>query len=623
MCGIFGIVFTDGSTIPAEDRLRRSAGLIGHRGPDGSGIYAAPGIGLAHTRLSLVDLDERSDQPFWDPERRHCLVYNGEIYNFPALRDELAGRGVTLRTTSDTEVLLHLLILDGAARTLPRLEGMFAFGFYSSDTRELVLARDRFGIKPLFLHHDAGQLLFGSEVKAMMPWTPLRPDGFQVIRYLMHCPAPVRDSGFFEGVRIVPAGSMITLTIGGEPRFDRFADLPGMIDPALAGSLEALTPKQAVDRIDELLQGAVQRMLFADAPVGALCSGGVDSSLLMAMAARHHGNLAIFHANVVGPLSEYAAAAALARHLKLDLEVVEARDQDFIDLTPDVIRHYEYPFSGHPHSVPFLMVSRLVKAHGVKAVLTGEGSDECFLGYNDIAYEPFWAAYRRLLDRLRHLVHRVPAIGPMLWEGSGSAPGLVADLLGQFAHAEDRDRARATFLQRMGRSPDRNVRTLDLLSSHLQTLLHRNDTMGMAAGIEARFPFLAESVVGTAINLPYRHKIRFSARAWEKEHPLLRDKWVLREVADRYLPRILSQRKKRGFDVSAFRRMRFDPAYFRDSFVARHFRLTHAQTDRLLASSDQRLRVKLVMLEVWDQIFMAGTNVERVRERLQAHASFT
>jgi asparagine synthase (glutamine-hydrolysing) len=623
MCGIFGIVYTDGSTIPAEDQLSRSAGLIGHRGPDGCGVHAAPGIGLAHTRLSLVDLAERSDQPFWDAEQRHCVVYNGEIYNFQELREELIGRGVPMRTTSDTEVLLHLLILDGPAVTLPRLQGMFSFAFYRTTSRELILARDRFGIKPLFLYHDADRLLFGSEVKAMMPWMPLRPNSFQVIRYLMHCPAPVRDGGFFDGVRIVPAGSLVTLTIGGQPRFESFADLPGLIDPSVAESLEALTPAQAVDRVDELLQESVRRMLFADAPVGALCSGGVDSSLLMAMAARHHGNLAIFHANVVGPLSEYDAAATLSRHLKLDLQVVETRDQDFIDLTPDVIRHYEYPFSGHPHSIPFLMVSRLVKAQGVKAVLTGEGSDECFLGYNDIAYEPLWAAYHRLLDRLRRLVHRVPAIGPMLWESSGTAPGLVADLLGQFTHAEDRDRARETFRQRMGRAPDRNIRTLDLLSGHLQTLLHRNDTMGMAAGIEARFPFLSEAVVGTAINLPYRHKIRFSARAWEKEHPLLRDKWVLREVADRYLPRILSQRKKRGFDVSAFQRMRFDPAYFRDSFVARHFRLSRSQTDRLVASADQRLRVKLMMLEVWDQIFMGGIDVHRVRERLRAHASFS
>ena len=130
MCGIFGIVYTNGKSEPCEERLRHSAELISHRGPDGSGIYHEAGIGLAHTRLSLVDLNKRSDQPLWDPECRYCLVYNGEIYNFQELREELVDRGVRFRTTSDTEVLLLCLAIDGPARTLPRLEGMFAFAFY-------------------------------------------------------------------------------------------------------------------------------------------------------------------------------------------------------------------------------------------------------------------------------------------------------------------------------------------------------------------------------------------------------------------------------------------------------------------------------------------------------------
>lgn len=622
MCGIFGIVCSDAASVPDEARLRRSAGLLAHRGPDGSGVHVEAGIGLAHTRLSLVDLSERSDQPFWDPSRRYCLIYNGEIYNFPELREALRARDIVFRTTSDTEVLLQCLIADGPEHTLPRLNGMFAFAFYDTATRRLVLARDRFGIKPLHVYQDSRQLLFASEVKAMMPWIDLRPDVFQVVRFLMNRGAPVRNSGFYEHVQIVPPGTMITLRPGEQPQSRTFADLPGMLDRARADELASLSSSQVVDRVDELLQQSVRRMMFADTPIGALCSGGVDSSLLMAMAARQHGKLAIFHADVVGPLSEYDAAAALARHLKLDLLTVRVHDDDFIALTPEVLLHYEQPFAGHPHSVPFLMVSRLVQQHGIKGVLTGEGSDECFLGYSYIAHEPFWDGYARQLERLGQLVRRIPVIGDLLWPSAGNTPDLIVDLLGQFAPTVDRRAARAQFAERMGRPPDRNVRSLDLLADHLRTLLHRNDTMGMAASIEARFPFLDEDVIATAVNLPYRHKIRWSAGVWEKAHPFLRDKWVLREVAARYLPPVLSRRPKRGFEVSAFQRMRIAPEYLHGSYVADFFRLTTGESDILWSQADQRLKIKLMMLEAWAQLFMCGSPADAVQARLREFATF-
>ncbi len=241
MCGIFGIVYNDATSVPDEARLRRSAGLLAHRGPDGSGVHVEAGIGLAHTRLSLVSLTERSNQPFWDPERRYCLIYNGEIYNFRELRGSLRARGVVFRTTSDTEVLLQCLIADGAELTLPRLHGMFAFAFYDTVTRRVVLARDRFGIKPLHVYQDSRQLLVASEMKAMMPWIALRPDVFQVVRYLMNRGAPVRNSGFLEHVQIMPPGTMITLRPGEQPHYSTFADLPGMLDRARADALESLS----------------------------------------------------------------------------------------------------------------------------------------------------------------------------------------------------------------------------------------------------------------------------------------------------------------------------------------------------------------------------------------------
>ena len=624
MCGIFGIIFNDGLTEPERSRLARSAALISHRGPDASDVYTQPGFGLAHTRLALVDLDERSNQPMWDPARRYILIFNGEIYNFRELRTELEARGIEFRTASDTEVLLQALITDGAERTLPRLTGMFAFVFVDTLQRHVIAARDRFGIKPLYVFEDERCIMFASEIKAMLPWTAMRPNPFQVLRYLAGQGAPVRGAGFFDGVEILEPGICLSFAIGARPHRVRYACVPSMFDRELAAELAAMSDEAVIDRVDKQLQQSVRAMLNADAPVGALCSGGVDSSVLMAMAARQHSNLAIFHADVVGPLSERAAATALAKHLNLDLLVVEARDADFIDLTPEVLYHYEYPFSGHPHSVPFLMVSKLVRQHGVKGVLTGEGSDECFLGYNYLAYEPVWERYDRMIAWLGSLIGRLPVFGQYLWHGQDRAQALVVDALGQFNETMDRASAQAAYSARLGRKPARSgVRSADLLGNHLRTLLHRNDTMGMCASIEARFPFLDETVVTTALNLPYRHKIRFSARVLEREHPFLRDKWVFRRVAERYLPPLLSARKKRGFDVSAFARMRFTPDYFKNSFVAEFLALGTPQVEHLVANADQRMKVRMMMLNLWHALFVAQTPLTDVVHGLQQHAVIT
>ena len=622
MCGIFGIVYTSGKDVPCEERLRRSADLISHRGPDGSGIYREAGIGLAHTRLSLVDLNKRSDQPLWDLGRRYCLVYNGEIYNFHELREELIDRGVRFRTTSDTEVLMQCLAIDGPLRTLPRLDGMFAFAFYDKHARKLLLARDRFGIKPLLIYQDEERFLFASEIKAMKPWLKLRPNGFRIISDLMGFGEPARNCSLFEGIEIVPPGSVIKLEIGSPPQIDKYIELPDMIDRAKSEQLKALTEEQAVDCVDEALQRSVERMLFADARVGALCSGGVDSSVITAMAARQQSNLAIFHANVVGPLSEYDAALQLAKHLKLDLLTVKNHDDDYIDLTPDVLYHYEHPFFRHQHSVPFLMVSRLVSENRVKAVLSGEGSDECFLGYQHLAQEPVWNFWKRQVGRLERLIQGIPRIGKVLWPTQGRTSLLVGDMLTQFERTLEQQHFRELYTERFGRAADGNVRTLDLLAYHLRTLLHRNDTMGMAAGIEARFPFLDERLVETAINLPYRYKIRFSPDVWERSHPFVRDKWIMRRVADRYLPKELSQRKKWGFRVTAFDRMGIRKEYFKRSFVTDYFKLSSAEFDYLFETANQTLKIKLMLLEAWGQIFIEDMGLPVVRESLRRHASF-
>ena len=332
-------------------------------------------------------------------------------------------------------------------------------------------------------------------------------------------------------------------------------------------------------------------------------------------------SLAIFHANVKGPLSEYDAARSLAKHLRLDMQTVEVHDHDFIEQLPAVTKHYEYPFYRHPNSVPFLMVSRLVRASGVKAILSGEGSDECFLGYGPIAFEDLRQGYRRFLSRLRKLVHRVPKLGKAVWPHDSGHASLVYGMEQNFEIALDLARIQDRVRDVSAEARPREYRSLEWLGYHLRTVLHRNDALGMAASIEARFPYLDHHLVHAAVNLPYEYKIRPSLTALDRAHPFLRDKWVIRKVADRYIPRALSQRKKLGFPVSAYERMRVALAFFSGGFVADLYQLSEPALAHLISISDRHFQVRLMMLEVWGRLFFRDTNEEKLVSELARYVS--
>jgi asparagine synthase (glutamine-hydrolysing) len=619
MCGIFGIVYRDAASQPDQQRLAETGRILGHRGPDSGGIFRAGGVGLVHTRLSLLDLTSRGDQPFWDEQRRYALVYNGEIYNFRELRQELEADGIRFHTETDTEVLLKGVIHRGLDAILPRLEGMFAFGLWDSQERSLTLVRDRFGIKPLSVYEDDRCLIFASEVKAMGPWLSLTPDPHVPSAYLSGFGGPTRDRSFFRDVSILAPGCVRQLR-GGERSTERsFFHVTQFWERDDLQRLRTLGDRAAVDLVEEMLFASVRKHLIADAPVGALCSGGLDSSLVMAMASKLHSNLAIFHADVQGPLSEHAAAKALADHLGLELQTVQVTDKDFVEQLPAVIWHYEYPFSYHPNSVPFLLVSRLVRANGVKAILSGEGSDECFLGYAPIAYDDLRGAYQRLLAGTRDLVQRVPKLGKGLWPKTTDFQDRVKDIEQNLELALDRRQ----ILQRVGevgvQLRAREHRSLEWLGYHLRTLLHRNDALGMAASIEARFPYLDNAFVKAAVNLPYKHKIRPALNSFDLAHPLLRDKWVVRQVADRYIPRALSRRRKVGFPVNAYERLRCAPSFFESGFVADLYRLGTRAVGRLLETSSRDFQMRLLMLEAWGRLFFRGVSEPELRTSLLRH----
>jgi asparagine synthase (glutamine-hydrolysing) len=635
MCGIFGVLWHDKESIPDARRLEQTARLLQHRGPDNTGVYADVGVGLVHTRLSLLDLGPRSNQPFWDRQKRYCLLYNGEIYNFKELRAELEQCAIQFRTTSDTEVLLEWLINRGVEATIAKLEGMFAFALYDSAEKSFVLARDRFGIKPLFIYDEDDTFVFASEIAAMRPWVKFNPDLLSISSFLQGFSGPTRGYTFFEKIKFLDPGGTVKIRRGERARYNRLFAVDDLWRPEETEELKRLKPGKLVDRLDELLHKSVKSQLFADAPVGALCSGGLDSSILMALASKYHNDLTIFHANVVGPLSEYEAAAQLAKHLKLDLKVIDVHDQDFIDQMPDVIEHYSHPFYPNAHSAPFLMVSRLVQRYNVKAILSGEGADECYLGYSWLAPTNIqkWLNFRKMAIKSMKITTKESAdpIKSRYW-GPGIVGGshgdtqaeLMTALHNRFEVANETMESRSrVFGANMMRGDYSVLKSLDLLNYNLRSLLHRNDSMGMAASIESRFPFLDTELVKLALNMPYKYKIRFSPLSFDKNHVFFRDKWILRKVGDRYLPRALSQREKKPFPINAYspRRMQISPRFFENSHISELFGLSWHQTKYLTEKATHDLKLKLTQLEVWCHVCLNDFPKEAIKRRLMDHVS--
>jgi len=623
MCGIFGVLEHERDSEPDATKLKASAGLLAHRGPDHTGFFSAPGVGLAHTRLSLLDLSPRGNQPFWDKSQRYAIVYNGEIYNYRELREDLERKGVGFSTTCDTEVLLESIVHSGLEETLPRLEGMYAFAVFDKHEQSLTLVRDRFGIKPLFFFEDDRSFIFSSEIRAMLPWRRYGIDHLRASGFLLDRGGFNGGFTLLQGVKMVDPGAIVRVKPGERGHCSRFFSLSDLWDEDQQEEIKAWSPGAIVDRVESALLSAVKMQQFADAAVGALCSGGVDSSLSLAMATRFHDGIQVFHAHTPGKGSELNYAAAIAKHLNLELQTVDVSDQDHIDLIPDTILHRGNPFLDLPTSVPFLKLSRLVRSRGVKGVLTGEAADECFWGFAHMVPDPILFA--------RHLPGRAYRLGVRSLRrliGSDTATEeptdgtFVSRMFTRFHTAlEDDEIGRSIRKRSRGQVKPRDYRSLHELNRNLRSLLNRNDGCGMAASVESRFPFLDYELVKLAINIPTWRKVRFKASKLNPPHRFVVDKWILRQVADRYLPIALSRRPKVPWPSSAHDRMDIPQQFFQNSFVRDLFGFSKRELDFLTAKASHRLKLKLLHLEIWGQLFLNGSPAEEQVDNLRNHIS--
>jgi asparagine synthase (glutamine-hydrolysing) len=568
MCGICGILTADSSIVPARGLLERMRDSITHRGPDGAGLYITPGVGLGHRRLSIVDV-AHGQQPMYSEDRRFVIVYNGEVFNHPALQPELEAAGVRYRTRSDTETVLHLYERLGE-RAVERMRGMFAVAIWDSRERRLFLARDRYGVKPLYYaHRPDGTLIFGSEIKALLPAL----DGRVILNRealpdFLANHAPSGEATLFAGIMRLPPGHTLTWQ-DGRISIRQYWDVH-FADALDAPPRDSSAERALVDEYRQRFTEAVRLRLMSDVPLGMFLSGGIDSAAITATMAtlvkEPIRTFSVAFAEREANELEYARLVAAAFRTE-HREVVVTPAQFFAEL-PRLLWHEDEPVA-HPSSIALYFVSRLASRH-VKVVLTGEGSDETLAGYNRYPVTEYnarlGAVYRRYLPEFaRRGVSRVldalPATSRLRQRASRTFLMRGADLdelyfdnFAVFGRAAQRDllvpelRAElasidpyAAYHRALARVRGKPL-VSQLLYADVKTYLHellmKQDQMSMAASIESRVPFLDHPLTEWVAALPQTMKLRGTTT-----------KWILRQAMRGTLPARILARPKMGFPV--------------------------------------------------------------------------
>jgi asparagine synthase (glutamine-hydrolysing) len=639
MCGIAGIVATDGLEPGDRHRVLRMCDVLAHRGPDDRGLMTDETAALGHRRLSIVDLAGGA-QPMPNETRTIWVVFNGEIYNHADLREYLLHAGHVYRSRSDTETIVHAYEQWGP-ECVDHLRGMFAFAVWDAPRRRLLLARDRLGVKPLYWTRRGTRLLFGSEIKALLASGLVTAHANEpALPELLATRALADEETLFRGVWKLQPGHVLSFG-SGRVSVHRYWDVPAG-PPAQTFSAEGDDRR----RFRALLEESIRLRLMSDVPLGVFLSGGLDSSAIAALAAPM----------VTRPLDTFSVAFADRAFSELEYSRVMARaigavshevvidDRDFFGALPRLIWHEDEPIA-HASSVPLYFVSKLAAEH-VKVVLTGEGSDELLAGYSRyrraLLNWKLGAAYERLLppawrSRLARVWSHLPGTAGRYARRSFLVVDHVPDLalFDSFA-AVDLARQRGLLADRLAalvtsrrayrglvsafEAPARETSLLDrLLYSDLKTylveLLMKQDQMSMAASIESRVPFLDHHLVEFAAGLPPDRKL---SRTTTKR--------ILREAVKDVVPAAILERRKMGFPVpfAAWMRGRWN-GVARDVLLDGRSRqrgvLSPPAVERLL--DDARTGVhgtadavwSLLNLELWYRTFIDGEGIQTLPER--------
>ncbi|HLT75238.1 MAG TPA: asparagine synthase (glutamine-hydrolyzing) [Ohtaekwangia sp.] len=563
MCGITGIFAFNLIGKVHKIHVTNATQAISKRGPDFQDIHLEEWVALGHRRLSIIDTSSHANQPMWDESGRYCIVFNGEIFNYRELRKELTDRGVTFFSQGDTEVLLKLFIHQ-REKCLPRLNGFFTFCIYDKAEQTLFVARDRFGIKPLYYCFDEDKFIFASEMKAMMQYgieKKLDIDSLLMYFQLNYIPGP--DSVFTNIKKLLPGHYLVVKRQ--EIAHVQYYDIPHNPDDVKRN----MSYEDACREFARLLEQAVQRRLVADVPLGAFLSGGIDSSVITGLAARYKPDIHTFSIGFRDEkfFDETHYAEMVAKHFRTRHTVFSLSNDDLYAHVEDVIKYIDEPFADSSALAVYIL-SRETRKHATVA-LSGDGADEMLGGYNKHA-----AFYRMLHPGWKEKA--VSALGP-LWsalpQSRSSAVGNRIRQLNRFSrgsrlNTKERYWQWAGFVgedevtdlftdqilkARSGSYIERKSKLLETLSDKgdmndvfltdmkvvlANDMLTKVDLMSMANSLEVRPPFLDFEVVNFVFSLPAEFKINGKMR-----------KRILQDSYREMLPKALYNRPKKGFEV--------------------------------------------------------------------------
>ena len=541
MCGLCG--FT-GELVDRETYLRQMTERIIHRGPDSDGFYTDADIAMGFRRLSIIDLGA-GDQPLYNEDKTLVLTFNGEIYNYKALRAQLLEKGHIFVTESDSEVLLHGFE-EWGEELLPRLRGMFGFAIWNTEKKELFLARDPFGIKPMHYTRLAdGRLVYGSEIKSILAhpdvkkeFNPAALDGYLSFQY------SVPDETFFRDIYCLPPAHCLWYR-GGEVTLHRY------FDPTFTPD-ENMTLDEAVEEIDRAFTDSVEAHRISDVEVGCFLSSGVDSSFV----ASYFGGQKAFTVGFDNGqhYNESNYAAELAKEVGIEHYVHIISEEEYWASLPKVQYYLDQPLAD-PSCVALYFVSKLAAEH-VKVVLSGEGADELFGGYR-IYHEPYsLRGYQRLPRFLRKFLAACVAKLPdfkgksFLMRGAqtleerfiGNAKMFSekekARLLRDIPATDPTEKTRAFYAQTAGQDDVTRMQYLDINRWMVGDILLKADRMSMAHSLELRVPFLDREVFKVASRIPVKHRIAAGTT-----------KYAMRLAAERHIPASAAEKPKLGFPV--------------------------------------------------------------------------
>jgi len=583
MCGIVGFA-TSHKFTQFQNDLAKAVSALSHRGPDADGVWydAAAGIGLGHRRLAVIDLSPDGKQPMASDDQAALIAYNGEVYNFQTLRTTLTQLGRRFRTDTDTEVIVNAYREWGTS-FLEQLTGMFAIALWDSEKKQLLLARDRLGIKPLYYYFDGQTLLFASELKALMTFSAFRrdidEDALPLFLHYQYIPAP---KSIFKNTYKLPPGCYAQFD-GHQLRIERFWD-----HPAITPSTNNIRTDDALEQLDHLLTRCVADRLISDAPLGALLSGGIDSSIVAALMQKSSATpVQTFSIGFNEPeYNEAPWAAQVARHLGANHTELYADPEDALNLIPQLPEIYDEPFADSS-AIPTLLVSQLARSK-VTVALSGDGGDEQFCGY-----VRYWSTasmaniFNKAPVQVRQCLAQLMSRLPSQWIAGCYLPWRrFLPQRYQVANFQDKweklirilDKNRLQDIYRMTISlwsdPELSAlinrrrpagvyencfeqsETWPTLSRLMYTdqrtylpdaLLTKVDRASMSVALEVRVPLLDHRIVEFTAKLPEHLKYQNGT-----------GKYLLQKLLARYLPRQLFERPKMGFGVPLDRWLRHE-----------------------------------------------------------------